>query len=377
MTAEHSPKPNIPINIEDSSDEAMQLLESADIRKMADLLGDPIAVWQPSFDGDAQVNDATLLWSNKAWQKYRHDPVEPGALMTEIFVRPRQALTYLDRAWKEGQSDQLFIAEYKEFDDGVYNPDVIPAECHVTWQKTGERIVETSVDRTAQRKADRRLEVLADSLAQSESKRNIAEERERIARDLHDTVIQDLIAVSLGLRLAHTEAGESPTDVSPTIDALEELVGQIRSVIFDMKDHGPIDFQRSVLGLIEGTARSLGYMPEYELPEHGSFESVDQRIVSELISTLRESLSNITRHAKSSYAKIIVELSDTHVNLEVIDDGIGIGENPKNGMGLSNMKTRAELLGGTFKISDREKYGTSLTWSVPLHNFAHEAEYAF
>lgn len=196
----------------------------------------------------------------------------------------------------------------------------------------------------------------------------LLEDRERIARDLHDTVIQRLFATGLSLQGAARLAvrPEVAQRIQGTVDDLDDTVKHIRTVIFGLEttrisDGGP---RHQVLALAREAAGSLGFQPQVAFD--GPVDTtMDGRTAAQLLATLREALSNVARHAGARRVDVEVEV-DGDVVLRVRDDGRGIGKNAAGtGYGLRNMAERAERLGGRFAVGPADGGGTLVEWRVP------------
>jgi signal transduction histidine kinase len=199
----------------------------------------------------------------------------------------------------------------------------------------------------------------------------LVEDRERIARDLHDTVIQRLFATGMSLqgavRLVRTDSAAAETRIESAVDDLDLTVKHIRSAIFSLeasRDRTQGVRERT-LALIREAAGALGFDPTVLFD--GPVDAlVPDALATDLLATLREALSNVARHAGAT--RVGVELSaGADIALRVIDDGCGIGAaDDHDGHGLNNMRARAEHLGGTFHVAPRPGGGTVLEWSAPL-----------
>lgn len=199
----------------------------------------------------------------------------------------------------------------------------------------------------------------------------LVEDRARIARDLHDTVIQQLYATGLSLTAALrlTEKTEVRERLARSIDDLDRTMRSIRSTIFaleaaDREEAGGL--RSAVVGLVRRSENALGFSPRL------TFDGLVDTLVSEgigdhLVAALRESLSNVARHAHARRVEVEVVVGDESVLLRVSDDGVGIPDDPRDGgSGLRNLAERAAALGGAFTASRRETGGTVATWQVPL-----------
>jgi two-component system sensor histidine kinase DevS len=192
------------------------------------------------------------------------------------------------------------------------------------------------------------------------------EDRERIARDLHDLVIQRLFGAGMKLQAVIPQMG-SETAVARTYETIDELdmtIRELRSAIFSLHRR---DSDRSAADdlelAVEQAVDRLGFRPTLVLD--GPLGAVAEKQVVELEATVREALSNAARHAGASAVEVRVEVTHTSVNLTVIDDGRGVDPARPHGNGLRNMAERASRLGGSFELDTAEAGGCTLRWSVP------------
>jgi signal transduction histidine kinase len=177
----------------------------------------------------------------------------------------------------------------------------------------------------------------------------VLEDRDRIAKDLHDTVIQRLFATAMTLMsAAKTVRDPDAADrVRRAVDDLDETIRQIRSSIFALQAPATNDTLRSrVMNIVEAASSGLGFSPGVRVD--GLLDTrVPHQVGENLLAVLGEALSNITRHARATEVDIALEVTDTEVRLVVIDNGVGIPEGGRRS-GLRNMAERARSLGGTF-----------------------------
>ncbi|MFI7613536.1 GAF domain-containing protein [Nonomuraea terrae] len=198
---------------------------------------------------------------------------------------------------------------------------------------------------------------------------SLLEDRDRIAKDLHDVVIQRLFATAMTLMstLRLVERPEAAKRLQHGIDELDETIRQIRSTIFALQA-GPEDDMPSLRGqivdLVEGAGGHLGFMPGLRM--EGQIDTlVTEPVAEHLLAVLREALSNVVRHSRAGRAEVSVEAADGILTLIVTDNGVGMGEVVRRS-GLSNIEQRAEGLGGTADIDTPPEGGTRLCWTVPL-----------
>ncbi|GGT05132.1 histidine kinase [Planobispora rosea] len=210
---------------------------------------------------------------------------------------------------------------------------------------------------------------LADARRDAE-RLGLLEDRDRIAKDLHDVVIQRLFAVAMTL-MSTVKMVDDPTAsarLRHAVDELDQTIKEIRSTIFALQSPPQAGQVRSLRGqvteLVEASREQLGFMPGIRL-EGPLDNTVPEEVAEQLRAVLREALSNVARHARASRAQVLVGVSEGTLLLEVSDDGVGIPEGGRRS-GLRNMAERAARLGGTFTAERAEGGGSRLRWRVPL-----------
>jgi signal transduction histidine kinase len=194
------------------------------------------------------------------------------------------------------------------------------------------------------------------------------EDRDRIAKDLHDTVIQRLFATAMTLMSAIkiTQKREVAVRVQRAVDDLDDTIRQIRSTIFALQAAPDDQSLRGRLHeVVDACAENLGFAPSVRLD--GLLDTaVDEAVGEQLLAVVQEALSNVARLARAGEAVVVVEVGD-ELRLRVLDDGVGIPAEGRRS-GLANMAARAEALGGSFAVEPRDGGGTVLTWTVPLND---------
>ncbi len=196
---------------------------------------------------------------------------------------------------------------------------------------------------------------------------NVLEDRERIARDLHDLVIQRLFAAGLGLQSLAARADAKPIGdrLEATVTELDNIIRELRSTIFGL---GRADRVASIRQQITDAALShteaLGFSPRITL--RGEVDDLPLAVVEQLLPTLHEALSNVIRHAAASSASVTVDVASSRCRVEIVDDGIGISDANLRGNGLTNLDRRARRIGGDCAVVRRATgRGTAVTWTVP------------
>ncbi len=194
----------------------------------------------------------------------------------------------------------------------------------------------------------------------------ILEDRERIARDLHDVVIQRLFATGLQLQTVGKLAvrPELAERLNAAVDDLDATIRDIRSAIFELRTPVSGELRAEVRALVDAAADPLGFRPGLELA--GPVDSAaSPELRADLLAVLREALSNVVKHASATSVSVAVRVARGRLELSVHDDGVGIGDEVVHS-GLANMLERAGRHGGICEVRRREPTGTSVEWSVPL-----------
>jgi signal transduction histidine kinase len=210
---------------------------------------------------------------------------------------------------------------------------------------------------------------LADRRADAE-RLSVFEDRDRIARDLHDLVIQRLYATGMSLEGTMTmiTKHEVADRVRNAVDAMDDTIRDIRGTIFALQSRSKASAPRlraEIVALTDEMAGMLGFAPALRL---GS--GLDSRASGELsdhvLAVLREALSNAARHAAATRVDVTVDTGDAGVlTVLVRDNGRGIAETGRRS-GLANLADRAEQLGGKLRVSPVDGGGTELEWKVPV-----------
>ncbi|MBA3687808.1 MAG: GAF domain-containing sensor histidine kinase [Chloroflexi bacterium] len=199
----------------------------------------------------------------------------------------------------------------------------------------------------------------------------VVDEQDRISRDLHDSIIQSIYAVTLSLDDVPELVSEAPAEagrrVDDAIDALHGVIRDIRNFIFGLRpllvDSG------SLLEGLRTLADELRRNTATEVEIVGDEpKGISLEIVAELLAVAREALANVARHSGAAQTSLRLTTPDGQVRLEIVDDGRGINpemELAQGHHGLANMRTRAEALGGTFDIHGGPGAGTHIIVSIP------------
>ena len=195
----------------------------------------------------------------------------------------------------------------------------------------------------------------------------IVAERERIAHDLHDHVIQRLFAAGMDLQgtVARVRSPEVSGRLNRTLDDLQTIIEEIRTTIFQLKSRSGNDggFRHRIQRVVADLTENRDVVTTVRM--HGPMTASGDELAEHAEAVTAEAVSNALRHSGASRLTVEISVADMFV-LDIIDDGCGIpADNPRNS-GLANMKYRAEQLGGSCEITSPPEGGTRVHWTAPL-----------
>ncbi|QBS46578.1 histidine kinase [Nocardia sp. CS682] len=197
---------------------------------------------------------------------------------------------------------------------------------------------------------------------------DVLSDRDRIARGLHDHVIQRLFAVGLSLQgtMQRARMPEVKSRLAETIDDVQAIVQDIRHSIFDLQSNTTADsskYRKHLHGIIVDMTADTGLRTTVRLA--GPVTVLAPPLSDDVEAVLREAVSNVVRHASATTVAVELKIRDD-VTIEVTDDGTGVPADSTRRSGLANLAARAEQAGGTFSIDNNPGGGTVLRWSAPL-----------
>ncbi|OLF10431.1 GAF domain-containing sensor histidine kinase [Actinophytocola xanthii] len=207
--------------------------------------------------------------------------------------------------------------------------------------------------------------------ATARARLGLYQERERIARDLHDVIVQRLYAAGMQLdllarrparRLARADAAR----LADAVDQLDASIADVRAVVRALRNPEPedtgTDLAESVRGEVAIAGELLGFAPELEID--GDLGQVPPALADHVRAALRETLSNVVRHSGAGHVSVHIR-QDAELTLTVRDDGCGIPEGVSH-RGLKHLEERATQAGGHCEIASSPRRGTAVTWAAPL-----------
>lgn len=203
----------------------------------------------------------------------------------------------------------------------------------------------------------------------------VMHERERIARDLHDTVIQQMFATGMGLQAVsgRVDDPEVRQRLETAVSEIDVGIRQLRETIYRLHSEQPeVTVGDEISQLADGAADRLGFRPTVRLGP--GIDAIDEAVRRELLATLNEALSNVAKHANATAVQIIVEVEDDgRLGLRVVDNGRGMeatggaaSVDRLSGRGIRNMEARARALAGDLQLGAAPGGGTELVWLVDV-----------
>ncbi|MFF0297998.1 PAS domain S-box protein [Kitasatospora sp. NPDC004614] len=260
------------------------------------------------------------------------------------------------------------------------------AEPHETrWRRSDGTEVDVAVTVSAMSGADGTLigfstvarDITAQLAAQAElaaarAEREVQGDRDRIARDMHDLVIQRLFGGALTLESTLGLLADRPQvhkRVRRVRDDLDDTIRVIRSMIYALReqkqDRDGKGLRSRLVATTERATEALGFAPALRMT--GLLDTdVSTEFADQLLAVLGEALSNVARHAHATAVDVSAEVTAADLCLRVSDNGRGIDPAVTRRSGLANLRSRAEELGGTFTLVANQPAGTVLEWIVPL-----------
>ncbi len=195
----------------------------------------------------------------------------------------------------------------------------------------------------------------------------LTEERERLARDLHDTVIQRLFGVGLALQISLPSIvnDDVRARIDNVLDELDLTIHEIRTTIFEIDQDHPMDqtLEERVKALSSEVESRLGVLADVKV-EAGIDDEIGPELAHQCVQALREILSNVVRHSQATAVEVKLETDGNLIEVIVRDNGIGFTPNIGSGRGVRNLSSRARELGGNCTFDSKIGGGTTVRWSA-------------
>ena len=277
-----------------------------------------------------------------------------------------------DRTFPPGVGNGLLIELASVLGDGHGEIAVLPVVVGtedvgvlvVAWDKGSASVAAEMIELLAALAGQTGLALTASRAQRDKSRLVLLEDRDRIARDMHDHVIQRLFATGLSLQAA-SHLATHPTvraRVDDAVDELDRAIKDIRHAIFELHEVNAPTAQQAILDLVADLTTPLGFHPDVSV--EGSLDRLPPDVMTDVLAVVREALSNIARHAGADQASVHVQCAQ-ELRVSVRDNGGGIADVARRS-GLDNLARRAEAHGGSLDVRSVVPTGTELAWRIPL-----------
>jgi signal transduction histidine kinase len=235
----------------------------------------------------------------------------------------------------------------------------------IAWTPDAEPIVSDLLELLVPLTHQLALALVAARNQHARSQVALLEDRDRIARDMHDHVIQRLFATGLSLQATSRVAVAAPVRarLDDAVEALDEAIRDIRHTIFELhREKAPTDLRQEIEDLLRAAEDGLGFVPELSID--GPLSSLTVELEADLVAVIREAVSNVARHARATSVEVSVVAAQM-LRITVSDNGIGLDPSAVRS-GLTNLRARADKHGGSLRVDPNTPHGTVLTWATEI-----------
>lgn len=329
------------------------LASTGNMEAVLSSLRDYIGVHHLVFDSSEKLVDTELIWWNAGYEQIRITPVIPRQTMMSTYHEPHVSLAFVDEAWRNGQARQVFELNEETFDR--YRAPETLVRIEVTWLRLGDVVLEIGSDLSEMTALEIELAIQREAYHDATRETVLSAERSRIGRDLHDSVIQSLFALSLNLKTG--------LDAESAAQAINDVITNIRSTIFEIDPTTRPPVRESIEEIINL------FRPAWERDVIANLHierELPDDIVADVQNVIRETLSNAARHAHAQQIEVNVTIDQSQVAISIADDGIGPQGMERRKAGTLSLSRRATARNGTFDISPAQGGGTVMTWTCPI-----------
>jgi two-component system sensor histidine kinase DevS len=337
------------VAVRDVADSSVPQLGDGEIRQLLDAMNEPVLIIDATSLRVSYVNQGAVDgFGYSRAELLGTTPMKLSPDYTEADLR-----AFVERL-EPGESRTYTTMHRRR--DGNEVPFEVACQLQAGTGASPDRLVLLLRDVRERLAAERRLR-------EAERELRSLEERDRIAGDLHDTVLQRMFSADLGLQAVAGRIQDpiAAARVEAVIAQLDDTIRDLRAAIFGLRlvSSVPRTLRHEVAVVVAEATPALGFEPL--VTWRGAPEDVDDDVAVQLVPTVREALSNVARHARASAVRVTIDVGDG-VTLGVADNGVGIPAVTGGGNGLRNMRRRAERLGGSFAVDRGPDGGTTLTW---------------
>jgi PAS domain S-box-containing protein len=307
---------------------------------------------------DPNLPDDPLVYVNPAFEETTGYSAEEALGRNCRFLqgedRDQLAIAELKSAVREGRQCSVVLRNYRK--DGTLFWNELSIYPVLDDKRRVTNFVGVQNDITERIRAE---EILSES--------RLAERR-RIARDLHDIVLQDLSGALQSLRLTHLRSKNTGLELKEELEALGRASSGLRSAIYDLRREKEKPFLESVESLVRLNQQATPQRDIRLVVEEGFDVGISGKASVELLRIMQEALANVRRHSGARSVEVRLWTDDEAVLLGVSDDGRGFDPTAAQGggVGIVGMRERVEELGGRIEVKSRPGEGTKVTVRVPV-----------
>jgi len=326
-----------------------------------------IAIHQPIMDAQGQIENLSLMWWNDVYAAVRTRPPEAGSLVTDTYIDPQEVISLARTAWERGDAHQQFVLDEDRLSYYAVAPH--PTSLAVTWMEYEGKIVEVAEDLSQLRNTQAELEIRRLELADAHHHQQISQLRENLARNMHDSLIQQLFAIGIGIDSVLRSVPDPEAErLRRCQEQLQNTIDEIRQMVQEL-DAGPLidptEVQRrEIRAVVDEMSMALGFTPQFHT---NLTEVMSTDLRYDVIAVIREALANVARHSGADKVTVTVDRSRSHLHVAVSDNGRGFdtASTRPSSRGLRNMANRAQRLSGDLTLRSTNP-GAEILWSIPL-----------
>ncbi len=345
-------------------------------------LSRPVAAHRDVLSESGNIIDLENIWANDSFNSYRSKPLKPGDLASETRVRySEDLLPVLRKAWNDGEATQFFRFESTDFDSKNYRDEfqrlamAKQLEIETIFVRTEDDfILEWGDDVDQKRRLGSEMEqqrkIQLDILLDLQRQESERETSGAFVRELHDNVLQDLFVLGLSLH-PHTMTDSQPAPpalLKEVHESLARVATDIRALISGDRESNAALLTKQLEELCEQWSQTTSFDFDLEIKTaHDAtvFERISERITRNLTLIVKEAVSNAVRHSGGSTVSIQLVASGGLLQCTIRDNGNGFPASPIRESGTLNLRSRAELLGGSARIHST-RTGVTVDVTVPL-----------
>lgn len=321
------------------------------------------------FNERGRVENLQLLWWNDAYAAVRSQRPRRGSLAKDTYIEAAEVIELANTALVASVSHQRFTVDESRL--AVYKFPNHPTALAVTWMEFDGKIIEVAEDLSQLSQTLAELEIRRLELADAHHRQQASQLRESLARDLHDSLIQQMFVIGIGIdSVMRTVSDDAADQLRRCQELLQGTIDEIRHMVSELDASPVVDRveiqEREIDRVMEEMATALSFRPEFR---SNLTEMLSRDLRYDLIAVIREALANVARHSGATAVTVTVDRSRRHLIVAISDNGRGFNEGSPtltpSSHGLRNMAKRAQRRGGELALRSIAP-GAEVIWSVPL-----------